>query len=188
MREPGTAIVALFSVSDGICVATRFAEAGTVRGHARLISWPRAEWRALLADWAAWTGAEARSISSLGDTLRGSGAVDSSRFRKVIDAFKERVFEPIAEMLSDCRQRDCLIVPQGELTVLPFWGLLDLLGPQRAIAIAVAPSVALYRLCAQRRREMRGPTLLIPDATDSLKFAGRELDSVRAPEAQAGNA
>jgi CHAT domain-containing protein/tetratricopeptide (TPR) repeat protein len=178
------AVIALFSVAEGISVAVAWSKSGKRSACAKLIPWERTERIALVGDWADSLSAPAeRSLPGL-NWERGPLEDDKLKLRRVLNEYAARLFQPLSEILGECGTSDLLIIPQGELSVLPFWQLLG--GSNPMGSFSVIPSLGLFELCDQRDRPLRGDTLLVSDATATLQTAEQELAFVR--QARAGMA
>jgi tetratricopeptide (TPR) repeat protein len=173
------AVVYLFSVSEGICAAVAPASTDSMDFVGGFISWDRKERVDLLSRWADWVGPNRAMMALRGSVPQRVGTVkDPTPLDDVAAIFGTRLFDALLPLLSQVPGRDVLVIPQGELALVPFWGLLDRYAPNRSLC--VAPSLGVYALCAARHPATKGQAILVGDVTNTLTHVATELDCVRA--------
>lgn len=188
--QPGTAVICLFAVSEGVCVALLSGDAEGVAKSTHFVPWEREERLGALAAWtrdphlARGTG---RHGQSCGRRLR-SDCASSADVESFLDDFDSSVaalvsslLDKLAELLASTNASRLVVVPHRELCMVPFTPLLERCPSLGSMSIA--PSLQVLALCARRQRSDRGETLLIRDPTATLEVQA-ELDLIRAARGQ----
>ena len=156
-----TALLCLFSVSEGICPVLATRDGGQVKYSGTFIPSDRRERRAAVATW-----------TQALDVDAGCDAVDA-----FLASFRAKTFDPIERLLQGKKIERLAVIPHADLSLLPYWELLDRCPGLQSLTIA--PSVGVLRLCETRRRNARGATLLLMEPTRSLPGAESEAEIVR---------
>jgi len=177
--EPGSAIVCFFSVPEGICPVILLREEGRIKTLGRFISWDKEDRQKALAGWAGSLdfrqGRGVLSVSQRDLNYLGAAAVD--RFNEMMKLFRRHLTDKVAEILKPVQAKRLIVIPHRELALIPYWDLMDRCKSIRSVT--VAPSLNVFRLCLERKREARGPSVLVSDKTKSLAQAVKEIDYVR---------
>lgn len=178
--EEETAIVCLFSVPEGICpVVLSREKGGPLKTAGEFISWPVDERREPLAR---WTGnldfRQGRGAISVDERhLSYIGTRPVGRFEELMSLFRQHLVNYLVKLLNPVQARKLIIIPHRELALIPYWDLMDRCGSVRSITLA--PSLNVLRLCVERKRQTRGPTVLVDDKTNTLAQAGEEIKYVK---------
>jgi tetratricopeptide (TPR) repeat protein len=163
--EPHQAILFLFEAAEGVCAAVAFVERDRLRVLGGFVPWDVDERRTDLEPWTALTDPPT------------TGNVPDGPIFPSTDRIGTNFYEPIAAIMKSAAPRDLIVVPQGDLALIPYWELARLVGADGMLSIA--PSLDVLRLCAARRRDATGPTLIVGDVTGSLPHARSESRFVR---------
>jgi tetratricopeptide (TPR) repeat protein len=163
--KPHQAILFLFEAAEGICAAVAYLDRDRLRVRGEFVPWDVDERRKDLEPW-----------TTLTDPRASARVTDESMFASN-DRIGTTFYEPIAALVKSAIPRDLIVVPQGDLALLPYWELARLAGADGMLCIA--PSLDVYRLCAARRRDATGRTLIVGDVTGSLRHARSESLFVR---------
>lgn len=178
LMEPGAAVLRLFTVPEGVSYVLAVREGQSVRTSGRLIPWGRDEQHEALAH---WTGnavsSHGRGVLSLGPSQLRTWDALKSQFDVLYRTLEGELTCVLAEVLDRVRPAKLAVVPQGCLALLPHWQLADLC--PSVGQIVVAPSLDVLRVCNARKRPNRGPTVLVPDLSNSLPFAPLEMNCVK---------
>jgi tetratricopeptide (TPR) repeat protein len=169
------AILYLYGAHDGVCIAiaptnneARFAGA--------FAHWPRGERLELLGRWAEWANPAISSDQRAMEVTRRGRKEGGNVLSEIVETCGKHLFAQIGTLLDEVTNRDILIVPQGELAYVPFWPLIDECLPDKTFCIS--PSLNLFALASSRARSSDGITLLVGDASQSLRYSGLELRNV----------
>lgn len=168
--SPGDHVLFLFSVSEGVCAAAACVDSTGVDFGGGFNSWERQDRKSALAPWFYTASPKSSSV--------GTEASPLERFEPAMAKVRKRLLEPLAGLLNRRPVANLVVIPQGELALLPYWDLLELTSASGSLCLA--PSLEVYLLCTRRSRVPRGPTLLVPDVTGSLRHFEIELAAVRA--------
>jgi CHAT domain-containing protein/tetratricopeptide (TPR) repeat protein len=141
------AIICLFSVSEGICLVLIHRTKSEVVKCGEFIAWDRAERQALINSWM-----EDDSIYE--DEERAA-------YERFAYELNSKLFDPVSRLLKRSQAKKLAIVPNRELTQLPYWDLLD--KNKRLESFTVSPSLGVLEICLERRRPLRGPTVVLLD-------------------------
>lgn len=163
--EQGNVVVSLFDTKQGVAAVVARPD-GTFNGE--FLAWERAE----------------RRLPSSRYSRLGRGARNFERLEtEDLDAaLHEHLFAPLAKMIGVV-DADILLIPHGQLAVVPYWRLIDLVAPTRTLCIS--PSLGIHARCNQRVRADRGTTTLVCDPTRSLAYAEWEVTDVARTRADA---
>ncbi|MFA7764805.1 CHAT domain-containing tetratricopeptide repeat protein [Streptomyces sp. NRRL S-448] len=177
--QPATSVVYLYSTFDGVCVAViaDTTEPDRVSGH--FVSWPRTERDKLFSEWHQKLPDGSRNLEQLlqGGPLDARGrALSATAVEQMVRGLDQYLVKPLRDLLSPLTGHDLIVIPHGELTLAPLWGLLDAASPGHALTLA--PSMALLRQCLGRDRSAEGGVVTVPDATGSLDHVPTELRAV----------
>jgi CHAT domain-containing protein/tetratricopeptide (TPR) repeat protein len=174
------ALVSLFSVKAGICVAVAYWDGG-FKTRGEFVPWSREDRLAGIAKGTSTTESRAAGRVASVDPLRslpmGDGLENPGRgLAAVLSELESRLFSPVVRLLEGLAPESLVVVPHLELALVPYWNLVDRC--PSVSRLTLAPSVGVYRLCHERLRSDEGPTTLVPDVTGSLSFAGMETAHV----------
>jgi len=154
-------------------------EQGRVKTLGRFISWDKEDRQKALAGWAGSLdfrqGRGVLSVSQRDLNYLGSGAVN--KFSEMMKLFRKHLTDKVAESLKPVQAQRLIVIPHRELALIPYWDLMDQCESIRSVT--VAPSLNVFRLCLERKREIRGPSVMVSDKTKSLPQALKEIDYVR---------
>jgi len=176
LLQNGSAILCLFSVSEGICalLISRHNN-NSVSKEGKFIPWDRHERLKSLAQW----------IEDI-DLVRGKGKLTlsyreqpncKSRLDCYLETFRRNLLDELIALISQCDANRIAIIPHQELVLVPYWNLLDHCSGIECVTIA--PSVGILGLCQRHQRQVRGKTLLLKDPTGTLGLVPREVMLVR---------
>ncbi|WP_405467236.1 CHAT domain-containing protein [Streptomyces canus] len=177
--QSATSVVYLYSTFEGVCVAVIADTTKPDDVSGRFVFWPRAERDKLFSGWHQKLADGSRNLEQLlhdrPPDARGS-APTAMAVEQVVRELDRHLVTPLHDLLSPLTGRDLIVIPHGELTLAPLWGLLDAASPDHALTLA--PSMALLRLCLGRDRSAEGGVVTVPDATESLAHVPSELRAV----------
>jgi CHAT domain-containing protein len=111
------------------------------------------------------------------DQVSAAGTNSDAAYLNLSDQLDAKLLVHIAEQIQQHGVfRRILVVPSGELFQVPFWQVTKWLP---ALVVSVIPSIAAVALLRQRKRPSldNGTWLAVDDATGTLDFAARELES-----------
>ncbi|MCX6678642.1 MAG: CHAT domain-containing protein [Methanothrix sp.] len=175
--EPRSALVCLFSIPEGISPIVIYRHGEEIKTLGRHIPWDRNDRRDAFAR---WTGNAAFRQGlgrlSLGEITPRSTAEAKARFDGFFDKVRKNLIEVIVALLEQIRPEKLTIVPHAELALVPYWQLADLCTSVNCIS--VAPSLSALRVCLARKRPLRGATVVVPDLSNTLANARKEIDFV----------
>jgi CHAT domain-containing protein/tetratricopeptide (TPR) repeat protein len=182
--SPGTAILSLFSIPEGICPAVFYRDDGGTKSAGYIIKWERDERLHALSRWIGETG-HLRSRSTTpreggesDDLEKGDGAdAPPEQFLdQFLDLVQEHLFEEIVPVIQSFRPRRLAIIPHRDLALIPYWRVAD--SCDSIESMTLAPSLNLLRICVNRSRKMSGRTIIVPDVTGTLPKTDHELETV----------
>ncbi len=162
---PDDAALFLFGVSEGVCTAAARVTENDVEIRGDFIPWERRERMTAVSPWL-----EATSGNSISFT--------EEHFDQAVDVLKERLLKPLANLCKSWHIANLIVIPQGELALVPYWDLLEM--TRSSGSLCLAPSLGVFELCTGRFRSTDGATLLVTDVTGSLRHSRTELGFVRA--------
>lgn len=176
LLQHSSAILCLFSVSEGICalLLSRHYD-NSVSKKSKFIPWDRHERLKSLAQWTGDT-----------DFVRRKGKLTlayreqpncKSRLDSYLETFRRNLLDELIALISQCDANRIAIIPHQELVLVPYWDILD--NCSGIEGLTIAPSVGILRLCQSRHRQVRGKTLLLKDPTETLSLVPWEVKLVR---------
>jgi tetratricopeptide (TPR) repeat protein len=163
--EPGRAILFLFEAAEGVCAAVAYLDGSRLRYRGGFVPWDVNARHTDLQSWTALTNA------------RSAGQLRGQSISVLTDPITTSFYEPAAAIVRQAAPRDLIVIPQGDLALLPYWELLRLVGADGMLGIV--PSLDVLRLCAARHRDSTGATLIVGDSTKTLSHAKSEIRFVR---------
>ncbi|MFO1432753.1 MAG: CHAT domain-containing tetratricopeptide repeat protein [Candidatus Competibacteraceae bacterium] len=183
--SPGTAVLSLFSVPEGICSSVFYLDNDGVKSTGSIIGWDRTERIQTLSRWTGETAflrsrsTRPRSHDEYGKPTHSEHVGDSSEqtlngFLRVV---QERLFQEIVPMIQRVRPSRLAIIPHRELALVPYWNFVDYCDSINALTLI--PSLNLLRICVNRVRGLNGKTITVPDVTGTLPQTHYELESVQ---------
>jgi tetratricopeptide (TPR) repeat protein len=167
----GDAVLFLFGVSGGVCAAAARTTKNGIEVSGDFIPWERQDRMAVVAPWL-----EAVSPSH-------SSRLTEERFEAAVELLRGRLAKPLANLCKSWSITNLIVVPQGELAIVPYWDLLELTAASGSLCLA--PSLGVFELCTRRVRPIHEATLLVADVTGSVRHSRTELAFVRS--ARLGN-
>jgi CHAT domain-containing protein/tetratricopeptide (TPR) repeat protein len=178
-----TAILCLFSVSEGICPVFIYEKEGQIVKTGRFIDWDRCDREQMLAAWSRNPKHLRRRGKPNGDVPSTDEMVWALGFESFLEdfdgpfvQFQEKLLGELAELVSQAQGSRLAVITHRDLAIIPFSSLLDRC--QTLNSMAIAPSVRVLALCEKRRRQSQGDTILLADPLGDLPVE-RELDLVR---------
>lgn len=163
--RPGDAALFLFGVSEGVCAAAVRMVGGNPETRGSLIEWTRED-----------------RLSVLGPWIRKEGSANAELTPDVFDeslrGLRERLFEPVAGLCQSWNIENLLVVPHGELALVPLWEILELSSARGALTVST--SLGVFSLCTRRSRSLAGSTLITGDVTGQLRHSRKEMEWVKA--------
>lgn len=162
-------VLFLFCVPEGVCAAVGFTRNGLVTVDGTFVPW---EADARIAALSFWDASRPRSPRDL------ALAAMHRDYERCMSVVRERLFEPLNAVLSSSPVGNLVVIPEGELSRVPYWELFEM--SSATGSFCVAPSLQVFRLCRGRPYEPGGSTLLVPDVTGGLAYATVDLAAVRA--------
>lgn len=181
--SPGTAVLSLFSVPEGVCPSVFYLGDDGVKSKGSIIEWDRSERLNKFSHWLGETvPLRARSPSLLSIRNRKRSDVDHAdgSYELVLDEFlefvQEHLFQKIIPLIQQIKPRRLVIIPHRELALVPYWNLADTC--ESLNSITLVPSLNLLRICLERSRDLNGKTIVVSDITNTLPQTRFEIASV----------
>ncbi len=182
--SPGTAVLSLFSVPEGICPSFFYSGDDGVKVKGSIIEWHRSERIEKLSRWIGGT-VLLRSRSTILRSIRNGkiGDMDyaDGSSELALDEFlglvQEHLFQEIIPIIQQFKPLRLAIIPHRELALVPYWRLADCC--ESLDSMTIIPSLNLLRICLNRSRGLRGKTIVVPDVTGTLPRAQFEIESVQ---------
>jgi hypothetical protein len=179
--EPGSACVCLFCVPEGISPVVVSRDGERIRTTGRHVRW---DWDTRREAFTHWTGNAAfrQGLGRLQLVEGTSGAHRSieevlSRFDGFLDEVAKNLMDAIVALVEPIGPTRLTIVPHAELALIPYWQLADRC--RSVSSITVAPSLSALRMCVARKRTSRGTTVIVPDLSNTLAHARKEIGFVK---------
>jgi CHAT domain-containing protein/tetratricopeptide (TPR) repeat protein len=160
-----TAVIYLYASREGVSVAVSAPGKVSRAFTGKFLPWKRDDRLAELRRWF-----DVQALTHYPDWIL-------DRQEMVFDEAAHALFEPCLEMIEATRAHDLLIVPHGELALLPMWGLVDRVPIARSFSIV--PSLGVLGILGERGREKFGPLLTVGDATGTLGQTEAEIEEVQ---------
>jgi tetratricopeptide (TPR) repeat protein len=185
VMSPGTAVLSLFSIPEGICPSIFYRGEDGVETAGSIIEWDRDERIKALSRWtgeAAFLRSRSATPRALGEVGVAAGAgLAAGSLEHSLDEFlnlaQERLFDELVPLLGRFRPRRLAIIPHRELALIPYWRLADRC--DSIDGMTLIPSLNLLRICVGRSRDLSGRTVAVPDVTGTLPKTHRELEAIR---------
>ncbi|MGH8497351.1 MAG: CHAT domain-containing protein [Methylococcales bacterium] len=181
---PGTAVLSLFSIPEGICPSVFYLGDDGVESNGSIIEWDQSERIKKFSRWIGETAplrSRSASLQSIKNRKPGNmdPAIDCSEF--VLDEFlglvQEHLFQEIIPIIQQFKPHRLAIIPHRELALVPYWSLADCC--ESLDSVTLIPSLNLLRICLKRSRDLKGKTIVVSDVTDTLPRTRLEIESVQ---------
>lgn len=179
---PGSAVLSLFSVPEGVSPVLYYRDDEGLKSAGSMVAWDRRERLEALSVWsgrAALLRSRAAGQRDLGsDEPASPEASPEHLLDGLLTLTRQRLFDALLGLLGRFKPRRLVVFPHRELALLPYWRLADHCPSLEAVTLV--PSLTMMRICAGRRRDLRGPTCLVTDVTGTLSQTAFETATVQA--------
>jgi tetratricopeptide (TPR) repeat protein len=166
VTAPGDALLFLFAIEEGICVALAFRDVRGVRFTGKFLEWRDTQRRLDLAAW---------HIPSAGDPQQEGP--NAASIHAAVATLRARLFDPVLPLFAGEVPTRLVVFPHGDLAAVPYWELASSIGVSGGLTLA--PSLDVYAAATVRERAVAGRTLIVEDATRSLWFSRAEVADLR---------
>jgi CHAT domain-containing protein len=182
--SPGTAVLSLFSIPEGICPSVFYLGDDGVKVNGSIIEWDQSERIKKVSHWIGETvplRSRSMSLQSIRNGKPGGMDYTDDSSELVLDEFlglvQEHLFQEIIPIIQQCKPRRLAIIPHRELALVPYWSLAD--HCESLESVTLVPSLNLLRICMNRPRELNGKTIVVSDVTGTLPRTHFEIESVQ---------
>ena len=133
----------------------------------------------------------AASRDAMGLRGRGLGVIQDNENTRPkgpdkLQILHQLLIEPIQDLLPQTPEDKVVLIPQGDLFLVPFPALIDAAGDRliQHHTLLTAPSMSVLDLTYQRRTQLRGIHTLSPESADWLIVGNPEMPEVWNPQLQ----
>ena len=180
---PGTAMLSLFSVPEGICFSIFYLDNEGIQSNGSIVLRDLDERAKILSSWTKKVGS-LRSQSAKALKIEENEPASLSTERGLKRAFDEsprvvqdQLFKAIIPLIQKLSPNRLVIIPHRELALIPYWEIADCC--ESIQAVTLIPSLNMLRICVNRSRELIGTTTIVPDVTGTLPKTHFEAEAVQ---------